>query len=73
MKLTSEINICGKKRWVDPGNPMVQLLIFHGISCHNPPTTWPANGTMAAPLRPLGMSVKAKFMEGEHRPERRWG
>jgi hypothetical protein len=25
----------------------------------------PANGTMAAPLRPLGISVKDKFMEGE--------
>lgn len=29
------------------------------------PPGFPANGTVAAPFKPLGISVKAKFMEGE--------
>ena len=33
----------------------------------------PAKGTVAAPLRPLGMSVKDKPCDGEHRPGRGTG
>ena len=32
---------------------------------HWNPGTMPAKGTVAAPFKPLGMSVKAKFMDGE--------